>query len=136
MAHAASLPILSAESGLSRYLDEIRKFPMLEPQQEYMLAKRWREHGDSKAALWSATNSLRLELAPQNTLVVGAHLGYTDTDMVADVDAPKNDPRDVAAAILDGVEQNEVEVLADDLTRAVRAGLSAPVPNPLRTAAV
>ena len=93
-------------------------------------------YGDSKAALWSATNSLRLELAPQNTLVVGAHLGYTDTDMVADVDAPKNDPRDVAAAILDGVEQNEVEVLADDLTRAVRAGLSAPVPNPLRTAAV
>lgn len=88
-------------------------------------------YGDSKAALWSATNSLRQELAPQNTLVVGAHLGYTDTDMVADVDAPKNDPRDVAAAILDGVERNEIEVLADDLTRTVRAGLADPIPNPL-----
>lgn len=93
-------------------------------------------YGDSKAALWSATNSLRAELAPQNTLVVGAHLGYTDTDMVADVDAPKNDPRDVAAAILDGVERDEVEVLADDLTRAVRAGLSDPIPNPLRETSV
>lgn len=93
-------------------------------------------YGDSKAALWSATNSLRLELAPQNTLVVGAHLAYTDTDMVADVDAPKNDPRDVAAAILDVVERGEIEVLADDMTRAVRAGLSDPLRNPLRPSAV
>jgi len=68
--------------------------------------------------------------------VVGAHLGYTDTDMVADVDAPKNDPRDVAAAILDGLERNEIEVLADELTRAIRAGLSEPIPNPLSTPAV
>ena len=60
MAHAASLPILSSEAGLSRYLDEIRKFPMLEPQQEYMLAKRWREHGDSKAAHQLVTSHLRL----------------------------------------------------------------------------
>ena len=36
--------------GLSRYLEEIRRFPMLEPDQEYMLAKRWQEHGDSDAA--------------------------------------------------------------------------------------
>ncbi|QCK88425.1 RNA polymerase sigma factor RpoH [Phreatobacter aquaticus] len=60
MARAASLPILSAEAGLSRYLDEIRKFPMLEPQQEYMLAKRWREHGDGKAAHQLVTSHLRL----------------------------------------------------------------------------
>jgi RNA polymerase sigma-32 factor len=60
MAHAASLPILSAEAGLSRYLDEIRKFPMLQPQEEYMLAKRWREHGDSKAAHRLVTSHLRL----------------------------------------------------------------------------
>ncbi len=60
MAHAASLPILSAEAGLSRYLDEIRKFPMLQPQEEYMLAKRWREHGDSKAAHKLVTSHLRL----------------------------------------------------------------------------
>jgi RNA polymerase sigma-32 factor len=60
MAHAASLPILSAEAGLSRYLDEIRKFPMLQPQEEYMLAKRWREHGDSQAAHKLVTSHLRL----------------------------------------------------------------------------
>ena len=41
-ARIAALPILTAESGLARYLDEIRRFPMLEPQDEYMLAKRWR----------------------------------------------------------------------------------------------
>ena len=50
MAHAAAVPILTAESGLSRYLEEIRRFPMLEPQEEFMLAKRWREHGDRDAA--------------------------------------------------------------------------------------
>jgi RNA polymerase sigma-32 factor len=60
MAQTASLPILSAEAGLSRYLDEIRKFPMLQPQEEYMLAKRWREHGDSKAAHKLVTSHLRL----------------------------------------------------------------------------
>jgi NAD(P)-dependent dehydrogenase (short-subunit alcohol dehydrogenase family) len=53
-------------------------------------------YGDSKAALWSATNSLRVALAKQNTLVVGVHMGYTDTDMVRQVVAPKNDPRAVA----------------------------------------
>jgi len=60
MAHAATLPILTAESGLSRYLEEIRKFPMLEPQDEYMLAKRWREHGDRDAAHKLVTSHLRL----------------------------------------------------------------------------
>jgi RNA polymerase sigma-32 factor len=60
MARSAALPILTAEAGLSRYLDEIRKFPMLEPQQEYMLAKSWREHGDRNAAHQLVTSHLRL----------------------------------------------------------------------------
>jgi RNA polymerase sigma-32 factor len=60
MARAAALPILTAESGLTRYLEEIRRFPMLEPQQEYMLAKRWREHGDRDAAHKLVTSHLRL----------------------------------------------------------------------------
>jgi RNA polymerase sigma-32 factor len=60
MARAAALPILTAESGLSRYLEEIRRFPMLEPQEEYMLAKRWREHGDRPAAHKLVTSHLRL----------------------------------------------------------------------------
>src|ERR671933_1691964 len=60
MARAATLPILSAETGLSRYLEEIRRFPMLEPQEEYMLAKSWREHGDRDAAHRLVTSHLRL----------------------------------------------------------------------------
>src|SRR5881394_2966057 len=60
MARTATLPILNGESGLSRYLAEIRKFPMLEPQQEYMLAKRWREHDDRDAAHHLVTSHLRL----------------------------------------------------------------------------
>ena len=60
MAHAAALPILTAESGLTRYLEEIRRFPMLEPQEEFMLAKRWREHGDRDAAHKLVTSHLRL----------------------------------------------------------------------------
>ncbi|MFD2182813.1 RNA polymerase sigma factor RpoH [Rhodoplanes azumiensis] len=60
MAQSASMPVINAESGLARYLDEIRRFPMLEPQQEYMLAKRWREHGDRDAAQQLVTSHLRL----------------------------------------------------------------------------
>jgi len=57
---AAALPMISAESGLSRYLAEIRRFPMLEPQEEYMLARSWREHGDRDAAHRLVTSHLRL----------------------------------------------------------------------------
>jgi len=60
MARAATLPILTAENGLTRYLEEIRRFPMLEPQEEYMLAKSWREHGDRTAAHRLVTSHLRL----------------------------------------------------------------------------
>ena len=57
---SAALPVLSAENGLSRYLAEIRRFPMLQPEEEYMLAKRWREHGDRDAAQKLVTSHLRL----------------------------------------------------------------------------
>src|SRR5437016_6197454 len=61
---SANLPALpsslSPEGNLSRYLSEIRKFPLLEPQQEFMLAKAWREHGDTKAAHQLVTSHLRL----------------------------------------------------------------------------
>jgi RNA polymerase sigma-32 factor len=60
MARTAALPALKAESGLSHYLEEIRRFPMLEPQQEYMLARSWREHGDRDAAHKLVTSHLRL----------------------------------------------------------------------------
>jgi NAD(P)-dependent dehydrogenase (short-subunit alcohol dehydrogenase family) len=84
-------------------------------------------YGDSKAAIWSATNSLRIELEKQGTLVTGVHLGYTDTDMTSKLDVPKNDPRDVARQIVDGIERGDAEVLADDLTRHIKAALSGPV---------
>jgi RNA polymerase sigma-32 factor len=60
MARAAALPVITAENGLARYLQEIRRFPMLEPQEEFMLAKRWREHGDREAAHRLVTSHLRL----------------------------------------------------------------------------
>ena len=57
---ASALPAISAEGGLNRYLEEIRRFPMLAPQEEFMLAKRWREHGDTEAAHKLVTSHLRL----------------------------------------------------------------------------
>jgi RNA polymerase sigma-32 factor len=57
---AQSLPSVGAHGGLTRYLEEIRQFPMLEPQEEYMLAKSWREHGDRDAAHRLVTSHLRL----------------------------------------------------------------------------
>ncbi|MFI5880645.1 SDR family oxidoreductase [Streptomyces sp. NPDC051554] len=79
----------------------------------------------SKAAFWSQTNSLRLDLKPRGIEVTGLHVGYVDTDMAAHVDAPKSTPESVAAQALDGIEVGAFEVLADDLTRQVKAGLSA-----------
>ncbi|MCX4099191.1 SDR family oxidoreductase [Nocardia sp. alder85J] len=84
-------------------------------------------YGISKAALWSATNSLRRELAPAGTLVVGVHMGYVDTDMTRGIDAPKVTPRQVAAAVVAAVEHGDTEVLVDDLTRHVKSALSGPV---------
>ncbi|WP_431854213.1 RNA polymerase sigma factor RpoH [Azospirillum sp.] len=60
MAAVPSVPVISAESNLSRYLQEIRKFPMLAPEEEYMLAKSWQEHEDSQAAHKLVTSHLRL----------------------------------------------------------------------------
>ena len=79
----------------------------------------------SKAALWSQTNALRLDLRPRGIEVTGLHVGYVDTDMAASVNAPKSSPHAVAEQALDGIEAGAFEVLADDMTRQVKAGLSA-----------
>ncbi|MEU9170593.1 SDR family oxidoreductase [Streptomyces sp. NPDC048420] len=79
----------------------------------------------SKAALWSQTNSLRLDLKPRGIEVTGLHVGYVDTDMTTGIDAPKVTPESVAAQALDGIQSGAFEVLADDLTRQVKAGLAA-----------
>ncbi|WP_042380998.1 SDR family oxidoreductase [Streptacidiphilus melanogenes] len=78
----------------------------------------------SKAAVWSQSNSMRLHLQPRGITVTGLHVGYVDTDMTAGVDAPKVRPQDVAALGVDGIETGAYEVLVDDLSRQVKAGLS------------
>jgi len=84
-------------------------------------------YGVSKAALWSATDAMRLDLAPKGVQVVGVYMAYVDTDMTAGVDAPKSSADDVVRQVLDGVEAGELEVLADETTRDVRASLHLPV---------
>jgi NAD(P)-dependent dehydrogenase (short-subunit alcohol dehydrogenase family) len=84
-------------------------------------------YGVSKAAVWSATDSMRLELAPRGVQVVGVYVGYVDTDMASFTDAPKSDPAEVVRQVLDGVEAGADEVLADELTRNVRAQLNEPI---------
>jgi NAD(P)-dependent dehydrogenase (short-subunit alcohol dehydrogenase family) len=81
----------------------------------------------SKAALWSQTNALRLALRQRGITVTGLHVGYVDTDMATGIDLPKNSPQTVAELALDGIEADAPEVLVDDLTRQVKAGLAADV---------
>lgn len=78
----------------------------------------------SKSAEWSLTNAIRQELAGQGTRVGGLHVGYMDTDLAAGVEAPKLDPADIARIAIDGIAAGEVEILADELSRNVRAGLA------------
>ena len=80
-------------------------------------------YGASKAAAWSLTNGVRLELHHQGTLVVAVHAGFIDTDMAALVNAPKDSPESVAHQVFDAVEAGQVEVLADERTRTVKAQL-------------
>ncbi|MRX10800.1 SDR family oxidoreductase [Pseudoduganella sp. FT25W] len=80
----------------------------------------------SKAAAWALTNGLRGELQAQNTQVLGAHMGYMDTDMTANVDAPKSKPADIAQAIVTALEANQDEVLTDEVSKQVRASFAAP----------
>ncbi|MFG6192827.1 SDR family oxidoreductase [Nonomuraea sp. JJY05] len=78
----------------------------------------------SKAAAWSLTNALRLELKEQGTHVLGVHAGYIDTDMAAHVTGPKITPAEVVAQTLDALESGAYEVLADAISRQSKAGLS------------
>ncbi|MGW2159949.1 SDR family NAD(P)-dependent oxidoreductase [Nonomuraea sp. NPDC001699] len=79
----------------------------------------------AKAAAWSLTNGVRLELRAQGTLVTGVHLGAADTDMMAGYEGPTLDPADVAGAALDGVEAGRWEVVVDEWSRTVKASLAA-----------
>jgi NAD(P)-dependent dehydrogenase (short-subunit alcohol dehydrogenase family) len=81
-------------------------------------------YGAAKSAEWSMTNALRAELAPSNVRVSGLHVGYMDTDLAAGVDAAKLDPAAVAAFALDQLAAGHPEILADELSKQVQAGLA------------
>lgn len=81
----------------------------------------------TKAALWSITNSLRIELQPAGVQVVGVHVGYVDTAMAAHTTEPKLDPAVLVARVFDATEAGEYEVLADEASVALKSALSAPL---------
>ncbi len=78
----------------------------------------------AKSAAWSMTNAVRQELAGQGTVVSALHVGYMDTDMTAGITDAKSDPADIARIALDGIERQETEIIADDISAAVRALLA------------
>jgi NAD(P)-dependent dehydrogenase (short-subunit alcohol dehydrogenase family) len=82
-------------------------------------------YGASKSAAWGLTNGLRHELRPQGTQVLGLHVGFVDTDLTRGIDAPKSSADDVVRITLDALEAGAEEVLADEITRQVKQGLSA-----------
>lgn len=79
----------------------------------------------SKAAVWSLSNALRHDLQGQGTQVLTLHMGFVDTDLTDGIDQPKSTPQEIVARALDGLEAGASEVLADELTRHVKAGLVA-----------
>lgn len=83
----------------------------------------------SKSAAWSLTNALRSELMGQHTQVTALHMAFVDTDLTRGVDAPKASAADIVAHALDGLESGADEVLADERTRLVKAGLGAARPS-------
>lgn len=82
----------------------------------------------AKSAEWSLTNALRQELAAQGTRVTALHVGFMDTDMTRLLDVPKADPAVIAKLAIDGIEAGDAEIIADDTSRHVLAGLSGGVP--------
>jgi NAD(P)-dependent dehydrogenase (short-subunit alcohol dehydrogenase family) len=91
----------------------------------------WLGIGDAysatKAALWQATNTQRMMLAPDGVHVAGLHLGYADTPMTEGIDAPKLDPADVVRSAYDGIESGHYEILADELSENVKKALAGPL---------
>jgi NAD(P)-dependent dehydrogenase (short-subunit alcohol dehydrogenase family) len=84
-------------------------------------------YGASKAAFWSMTNSLRLEMADAGTQVVGVHVSFMDTDMTAQIPTAKLDPHQVAAATVTGLQNGDIEILVDEDSRRFKAAVAGPV---------
>ncbi|ANC29895.1 SDR family oxidoreductase [Isoptericola dokdonensis] len=114
----AYAPILSARGGGTAIID------MHSALAWYAVAGIY---SATKAALWSATNSLRLELRPAGVQVVGVHVGWVDTPMAAGTTDPKLDPAVLVTRVLDATEAGEHEVLADEASVQAKAALAAPL---------
>jgi NAD(P)-dependent dehydrogenase (short-subunit alcohol dehydrogenase family) len=82
-------------------------------------------YGATKSAAWALTNSLRHELRAQGTQVLAMHVGFVDTDLTRGMDVPKSSPEVIVRRTLDALEAGTEEVLADEMTRQVKQGLSA-----------
>lgn len=81
----------------------------------------------SKAALWSATNALRLELNPEGVHVLGIHVGWVDTAMASHMTDPKLPPKVLVSRVFDALQVGEYEVLADERSEHIKARLSASI---------
>jgi NAD(P)-dependent dehydrogenase (short-subunit alcohol dehydrogenase family) len=91
----------------------------------WITSPRLATYAASKSAAWSLTNGLRHELRAQGTQVLGLHMGFVDTDMARGNDAPKISPDEVVRHSFDALEAGAEEVLADEITKQVKRGLSA-----------
>ena len=82
----------------------------------------------TKSAAWSFTNALRVEMQAQGTKVAGLHVGFMDTDLTEGINAAKSDPATIAKLTLDALEAGQEEILADDITKAVKQSISSAAP--------
>jgi NAD(P)-dependent dehydrogenase (short-subunit alcohol dehydrogenase family) len=91
-------------------------------------------YGASKSAAWALTNGLRHELRAQGTQVTALHMGFVDTELTRDIQAPKSAPDLIARIAFDGLEAGADEVLADEATQQVKKSLSGAAPAYLAVA--
>lgn len=91
-------------------------------------------YGATKSAAWALTNGLRHELRAQGTQVTALHMGFVDTDLARGLEGVKSTPEAIVRAAFDGLEAGLPEVLADELTRQVKASLASAAPAYLAAA--
>jgi NAD(P)-dependent dehydrogenase (short-subunit alcohol dehydrogenase family) len=94
----------------------------------FITGTRLASYAVSKSAVWSLSNGLRNDLRAQGTQVATLHMGWVDTDMTTQIDQPKSTPEQIVAVALDALEAGAEEILADDMTRQLKAAMQADPP--------